>query len=206
MKKNVLILVMSIFFVVVINAQSFIGGDVSFSTSSSSTKIGSTTTDNGSTSIFELKPLIGFYVSDGFALGAEVLMSVETETTPNNSANGDDKNTTTLYGIGPFVRFHLLEYDKFKIYTQAQLGLAFGTNKDKPAGSSTTTEMDIFALRIKAFPGIAYEVTENFDLELSFGNLEYSSLSIKRDDYEKNSSDFKLYLSSGLSLGFLYKF
>jgi hypothetical protein len=186
-------------------SQTFIGGSLSYSSSSSSQKIGTTTTDGNTYSNFELSPSVGYYLSDDFALGAELMLSVDVTTNPNGT-NGEDKNTTTIYGIGPFMRYHFYEVDKFRFFGQAQIGFGFGTDKYKAGGSTTSVESDIFALRIKAFPGIAYELTESIDLELTFGNLEYYNISNKLNDNEDKSSSFKLNLSTGLSLGFICKF
>jgi hypothetical protein len=205
MKKLIISLTFLLFLFSNSFSQIFVGGSLGFSTSSNSVKNGSTTTDGTSSYSLELSPSIGYYLNESMAIGVELLISTEEETDPSGSGTQETKNSTSLSGIGPFVRYHLVEIDKFKIFGQAQIGLAFGSSVYKVAGT-TSYDADVFALRIKAFPGIAYELTDKIDLELSFGNIQFANVSSKSGDNKTSNTSFDLNLSTELSLGFVCKF
>ncbi len=92
-----------------------------------------------------LSPQAGYFVSDNFAVGANLGLSIA-------SASG---TSSTVWAIGPFARAYFGGTEKSKFYAQANTGLG---------GISGST-----AYNLGATVGYTYFITKNVGLETGLG-------------------------------------
>jgi hypothetical protein len=127
------------------------GGSLGFTSQSSSGNTASSLT---------LAPSAGYFVSENTAMGLTVAL--------NSSSGGG--TTTTIFAVGPFVRYYFAEIGK-KAKLMAQADFATGSGKQTTSGgsssSATTTGWGISA-------GPAFFLNKNVALEAV---LRYNSLS-----------------------------
>lgn len=205
MKKVFLTVIATALIAVSASAQMFVGGSLNFGTTSSSSKAGGTSVDGTSSYNFGLSPMIGYYLNDDMAIGAEIGFGVQGT---NDNQNPESKTSSTDFSIAPFFRYHMIELGDISVFGQAQVSLGFGSSKNTNngvsiEGPSTTT----FAIGV--LPGVSYKLTDNVDLEATIGYLGFSNTSSKpatSGGTEYSNSSFGLSLRSGLNLGFVYKF
>jgi hypothetical protein len=185
-------------------SQVFVGGSLGFSTSGSSTTSGSTTTDGPTLTTFSLEPMVGYYLNSQMAIGVE--LGISFNSTNNNATPTATKTTTTVFGISPFVRYHLVEMGPISVFGQGSVGIGFGREKFK--SGSTSTDGDKFTMfEIAVRPGISYKLTDQIAIEAFLGGLSYDMTTTKKpnDDKDKEHT-LGLNFSTSLNLGFVYKF
>jgi hypothetical protein len=105
---------------------------------------------------FNLTPKVAWFVRDDLALGAQVLIGLET-------GNGF---TTTSYGVGPIARYYLKDnaiesIRKTRWFVDANVGIN-GINTKVSGSPSVHTN----GLGIGVGPGIAYFLNQNIALEV----------------------------------------
>jgi hypothetical protein len=212
MKKYRLILIgLFTFFCVSLNAQFFVGGNFSLSTSGGSTDNGTTTTDNPSSFIFNLAPKIGKFLSEKVAVGAALNLTFSRTKTPGIN---EVISKSSTYGIAPFIRYYALKMDKFSVFAQGNVGLSFSGSSIKVGGTSTdgpkTTN-----IYLNVTPGLAYDVNEKLSLETSLNILSfgYNNTTVKNGDVKDKTSSFNFGAGLGnvvsvgsLTIGAIYKF
>ena len=101
-----------------------------------------------------LLPKAGWFVSNNLAIGAYLKLGVSKE--------NEEAPTTTIYGVGPLVRYYmnrgdlnLLKHGRW--YGEATVGIE-GRNQSKGGGTTN-------GLGIGVGPGYAYFITPNIGLE-----------------------------------------
>ncbi len=171
------------------NGQLYIGGSVGLNTTGGSAKAFDGTEMTGSKTFgFEIAPRIGYYFNDDFSFGAALSI--------NNfkvTAAGDNPEwqSTTMFGITPYMRYAFLTVGKFKVNLEAGVGLGFGSVKVKDQPSNVKNS--IMNFNIYAMPVLTYDLTNNITLEtsLNFCELYYTSSTFKQkagDDNEASES------------------
>ena len=152
MKKLITMALATMFITVAANAQTqkdwyIIGGhisDINLGLQKGNTNFG-----------LKIDPRVAWFVKDNFALGAQVLVGVNT-----------GKGFTTFdYGVGPIARYYfknnaLESVSKTRWFADADLGIQ-GQNK-KVTGSSTVSTN---GLGFGVGPGLAYFINQNIALE-----------------------------------------
>lgn len=76
------------------------GGDLEFSSLTTTTKVGDNESDSESTS-FGIAPRIGYFVIDNLELGGELAYQSET-----SKPDGGDESESSAFGIGAFVHYY----------------------------------------------------------------------------------------------------
>ena len=125
----------------------FIGGNLS--------NIGLNFQDSNTTFSLDVTPRVAWFVRDDFAVGAEVLLGLET----------GDGFTTTNYGVGPIARYYLSgnaieSVGRTRWFLDGNVGF-YGTNTKVSGSEGVSTN----GLGIGFGPGIAYFINKNIALE-----------------------------------------
>jgi hypothetical protein len=150
---------------------------------------------------FTFTPEVGFFISDNFAIGANINLGVYNTTT-------NSKNLTSLiytqtsdnqftYGLGIFARRYFKIADKFIFFLNGNISYAIITEKDNLTSNNpgfippteTTPNTDKISVNIN--PGMVYFVTPKLGIETSFGSLYYnlSTSKNKKVSYDNHISN-----------------
>ncbi|MFT3935369.1 MAG: hypothetical protein QM726_17215 [Chitinophagaceae bacterium] len=140
-----------------VNAQTgsiLVGGSIDFS----SAKTAGITSDTKTTN-FAFSPTVGYQFNENWTAGLVADIGSSKTTVPNVTS------TTTVFDIGPFIRYAKSISNTFAVYGQLQG--AFGTQKENSVRSSLAD--------IKAFPALFINFGHSFGLNFSVGGIEYNS-------------------------------
>jgi Outer membrane protein beta-barrel domain len=141
-------------------------GKYEYSTQTSKTKINS----------FNFNPEVGFFASNGFALGLSLDLSTETQ--KFNQDNNDSKSTSTEYLLGPFIRV----YTKSGVFFTGNYSFGKSISEYTYSGSSDREEAKTSKWKLGL--GYAAFINENVALEPS---ISYQAYTLNHDD---SDSDF----------------
>jgi len=202
MKKITLLLSMAVISTA-LYSQAFVGGSLGFSTSGSSSSSGNVTVDGPTSTSFLLAPMVGYYMNSQMAVGVE--FGIGFTSSNNNATPSATKTTATLFGISPFVRYHVVEMGPVSVFGQGSLGIGFGSSKVK-TGSVSADGPKTTMFEIAVRPGISYKLTDQIAIEAFLGGLSYDMTTEKEDDEKNKEYNFGLNFSTSLNLGFVYKF
>src|SRR6478672_2377916 len=107
-------------------------------------------------SSFGFSPKVGYFLSDKFAVGAEISLNSTKQEDYSGVADIDKENT---FAVGVFGRYYFLEIGKrFKTYTEA--GVAILSVKNESKNGTVTTESKSNGFGINAGLGANYFLTE----------------------------------------------
>lgn len=213
MKKIVNVALFLLFIGASANAQFFIGGGFSFSTEGGSYKSNGNSQDKESETSFVFTPKAGYFFSDKFAFGGQLVIA--TSKTPQN--NGDI-NKYSAFGIAPFARYYALNFNKFSLFGEAELSLIFGKSKSEVNGV-TSDGPKATTIGLNVTPGIAYALSDRVELEgkinlFRFGyNYESEKFENGNNEYTDNTSNFgfgvgmdEVVNTGDFSIGLIIKF
>jgi len=196
MKKYILILILLVISVG-LNAQLYVGGDVSFSSTAEDETVDNTTTKIYRTTTFSILPEAGYFLADDFAVGGKVGVSLQRQ---NTDPAGDDNISSLLrFHISPYARKYFAFGDKIYLYGEGGVNFATGTRKYTVAGTTDDGET-ITDFSVSISPGLEYKVSESLALNLRLGGIGYAISKEKTpgnpDTITKNK---QLYLDVGLN-------
>jgi len=192
-----------------LNAQTFIGGNVSFNSLrvDQDRPAGTRKINNYS---LGLMPSFGGFVSNNLAVGLALDISLTQSKT-------DYINVSTLktsnIGFTPFLRYYAITWNKLSVYGQGNLILGFSKTTDELNGASTESNGTQFAVTV--YPGINYDVSDNISLFTSINilSLGYYYSITKEGTQKGKSSAFNIGAGlnniltiGGISIGAIYKF
>jgi len=141
-----------------------VGGAVSFTTEKEDG-------DDEAYKFFELSPTVGYFLADDLELGVELTLA----------RGAYDKNITSGYGFGPYLRKYFSMGETTYFYGQA--GISVGGGKVKFDGDEAAT---ISALEVGIKPGFMFRPTDRIGIDLTAGFLGYSSY---KENWDLNSMD-----------------
>ena len=156
---------------------------------------------------------MGVFVSDKLAMGIELdLLALR-------SKEGADKESIvkeSTIGFSPFVRYYALNWNKFSVYGQGNIGVAFSKSKEE-YGSDVYNGPKETEFYIRFHPGLSYDISDKFSLETSINLLSigfnHSVIKDDDDDYRENISNFNLGAGlddivtiGAIKIGAIYKF
>lgn len=182
----------------------FAGGSIRFYSEKDKSNDGGTTTENYNRTILNFYPEAGYFLSDKFAVGAEIGLRTQTANYPHSTYN--TKQTQNEFSFTPFARYYFIN-QKFGLFCEGSMGIALGKNKSfyttSPTFESKTTN---FSLGVS--PGIYYSVTDHLMLESTIGWVGFSSEKYKYSDNSTDTyNDFSLdFSTSEIYLGFTWIF
>ena len=146
--------------------------------------------DNGNgssykTRTFNLSPRVGYFIINNLTAGFDINFSLM------SMGTGNEKETTTLVGIGPFVRYYL---PFKKIAPFAEAGGSFGSSVSKYSSSTYKSSISSFMAGI----GFAVPIGDKFAFDVLGG---YVSTTIKaRQDNINNERS--ILGTSAIKVGF----
>jgi hypothetical protein len=179
MKKIILVFAIILTATALSQAQYFGGGSLGFNASGGKVDFGDVETDMDSQSSFHFNPRGGIMHSDNLWLGLELNLSVSRD---KEAGDPEIINTSTAFGFAPFVRYYALEMGKFSLFGQGQLGLDFISSKSE-SGGTTTSSPNTTRIRLSAFPGVSYQVSEMLALEATINAFNFSAYrSVQKSD------------------------
>ena len=210
MKSCKLFLIVLLSFIYIsLKAQVFVGGSVRFNTFN--TEESGTSTNRSSNYNFNLNPSAGKFLSEKTAIGLTFDISLTGNKTDDNT---ETSSKSSSFGISPFLRYYALRWNKVSIFGQGNVGLALlnasnktgGVTNDGPKGSK---------IYISFYPGLSYDILDNFSLETSLNilSLGYSYTSTKVGSTKDKNSNFNIGAGPGnvisvstITIGAIYKF
>ncbi|MFB9119964.1 outer membrane beta-barrel protein [Bergeyella porcorum] len=171
--------------------KTFVTGQVGFGTSG-------TSGSDASTSEVAIVPAVGHFVSPTIAIGAGI--GYESST---NKTNADNKTTVSAFVVKPFARKYWSVADKFYLFGQLDVPMAFGKTKTTVAGKSYEGGKESsFGVFLR--PGLDYFLSNNWTIEATIGALGYNST---KPDGGKSANTFGLGLNfSEINFGVKYVF
>ena len=152
-----------------VNAQVFVGGNFGFSTTNNKSQFGATTTSKGSDYDFTLSPIMGKFLSEKFAVGVELDLSLSGS---KAVANTETIHKSSSVGVSPFLRYYAIKWDKFSIFGQANLGVTFTGSSTKTDGTTTDGPKST-RLYLSIYPGLSYDISEKLSLQTSLNILSF---------------------------------
>jgi hypothetical protein len=210
MRSNRVLLVAFIsLFTISLNAQFFVGGNISFTSHNDKTDYGTASPDKSSGYNLNFLPKAGIFLSEKIAVGAALDVYLSGSTTVNNT-----ENRSSTIGISPFLRYYAIKWNKFSVFGQGNVGLDLSTRSVKSGGTTTHGPKTISA-SLNVYPGLSYDISDKFSLETSFNifSLGYYFDSSKAGSVKQTNSNFSFGAGIGnivtvgdISIGAIFKF
>ena len=165
MKKIILPFLFILFCSTIASAQitkgsKLLGGGISFGNSTSETSINKTT-QTGAT----INLSAGVAVKPNLIVGGSVNFGYS-----DYEVNPTDRQETTNYGGGAFVRKYFPLGKNFYLYGQTDLNISFNEGS-QTQGTDFFSESKGWGINLNLAPGVSYALTKKFHLELGFYNL-----------------------------------
>ena len=166
-------------------AQLFVGGTLGFDYTAGKTVAGSITEKGDATITIEFSPMVGFSISDNFAVGVQAGIGL---ISTNDRATEPKKDNTTFWEFAPFARYTLVSSGDFSLLAEGSLGLYGKTGKTTRGGVSTDDPSTV-GFGLSVMPIVSYSMTERLSLELR-PNLFKFALGLETTK-APGSSDYK---------------
>ncbi|WP_461632940.1 outer membrane beta-barrel protein [Labilibaculum euxinus] len=144
--------------------------------------------DLGSTTSFEFAPQVGYFVADGFAVGLELPIGMQTE-----KDKDDNKYKTNRIAVMPFARYYFGE-NNVKPYLHG--GFGFGSMKYKDVSASAESKWKTFVYGVSG--GVAIFLNNNIALDLGVG---YQSVTLRPDE-DRDNDPRRILSSVAFNVGF----
>ena len=161
MKKVFLVMMFAVVTAVCAQAQLFVGGSLGVDFTASKEVEGSTTEKGPATFFIEFSPMVGFSLSDNFAVGLKAGLGLLNS---NNRADEPTKAKVTLWEFAPFARYTLVSAGDVSLLAEATLGIQGATTKDT-RGSTTNEGPSVFGFGFSAMPILSYSFTDKLSIE-----------------------------------------
>jgi hypothetical protein len=169
-----------------INAQTFVGGNFGLNVTHSVTDNSQTNPPSNNTFQFNITPFAGKFLSEKFAVGGAFNFSYLID---KESSSIDTKSTNTKIGIGPFIRYYPLKWNKLSVFCQGNLGVNLSFISDNVGGTETNNPKTT-QIYLNCFPGISYDISDRISLETS---LNFAKLGMSYDITKNGTSTFTNY-------------
>jgi len=215
MKKNLFILFAILLASTLTFAQSgkmFITGGIGFNSSSTSSTVGSTTTDVPSSSTFNINAEFHYMVTNQIAVGLGVGYYRDNQ---YNRTVADNKlyNTTSLFTFAPSAIYFMKITDHLKYAPKLYVSFGFGTYDadNYVINSVVTTTNDLTNICIGLEPlSFEYSFNKHFAINMGFGSVTYNMLTSSYTDssveHKYKNNNFDLGLNLGASFGLRFYF
>lgn len=174
----------------------YLSGTVNFSASEDNNT-------NVKTSELTLVPTVGYFVANNLAVGVGVGYA---SNVTKKEGTISSKNTLSAIVVEPFARKYWTIGEKFYIFGQLSVPMAFGTDKREAtvANISTSTKENFTSVGVSVKPGLEYFFNKNWTLEATIGDFGYSNFKYKNAESVDNYN-FGLDLGS-VGIGVKYVF
>lgn len=218
MKKLLLVLAIAAM-ATTTNAQLWFGGSIGLSHSGGVEKSKHGDVDKPSSNSFSFAPMVGFDLNDKLAVGGKLNFASVSTKTKNTDFEGNEtevKTSVSTFGVTPFARYKVVEFNKFGLVAEAGLPIASTSTKNSVGGKSTkgdpTTSVGLYVT-----PLLTYSLNDNFQLECGLDFLSLSAThSVTKDRDDSNNKDITNTFDFGantrtvatvgrITIGFIYK-
>jgi len=196
MKKRLLLLASTSFFIIAGNAQVkkgsiFLGGDIG----GSSIKTEASGSAFNKRNVVFVSPVLGKAIKDNLVFGGSLDIGFfEDEYT---SVYNSQKSNS--YGVGFFLRkYKPLGNSGFFIFVQGSLNGSYSRDQQEDPNSSIKYAARRYGVSFSAYPGISYAVTKKLHLETGFNNL--LNLGYWHEKRTSDTPTAVTYKSSGVSI------
>ena len=134
----------------------------------------------------EIMPRMGYWLSDGVAVGASPFFIWFNQKYPETPNAERIERTTQIWGLSVFGRYKLWGPRKLSVLGISEIDNGGGTEKGK-TGSITNYSHSISLFRFNVYPAISYSLTDRLSIiaRWEFLDLSFQSQTIK--DKETNS-------------------
>ena len=179
MKRIFLLTVVTFALASFTNAQLFVGGEISFGSTSGKVKSGTVTVEQPSATDFAFAPIIGFGFSDNFEVGLELSFMTSKEKDP--TVDPAEEYKASGFGLTPFARYYPIKMDKFGVFLQGGVLFASGSSKTT-IGNVTVDGPKMSAVGFTIFPGVSYDLNDNISLlaQIDGFNIGYVKTTLKQ--------------------------
>ena len=187
-----------------------LGGSIGYSSSStkeSSSAGGTSFTDEGKRSQFNLAPTVGYFFADNLAIGLSFSYQAysnggSTYRTSSPGTNRAELDPATIIRVGPYVQYYKMLSDQFGVL--GTLSGGYQSSKDSRysgnSSSAVVQELKASGLYAGLTPGVIFFPIPKFGISAAVGGLGYSRLNYdyptnsgtKPDSYEATESNFGL--------------
>ncbi|MEN4762085.1 MULTISPECIES: outer membrane beta-barrel protein [unclassified Chryseobacterium] len=157
---------------------------------------------NVKTNDLKLVPTVGYFVGTNLAVGVGVGYASNVEKTETAIVN--TKNTISAFVVEPFVRKYWTLGEKFYIFGQLSVPMAFGSDKGENNLTNTSNKETFNSFGVSVKPGLDYFLNKNWTLEATIGDFGYSNFKYK-DAKSVDNYNFGLDLAS-VGIGVKYVF
>jgi len=199
MKKVFLAVVFAVIAAVCAQAQFYAGGSLGIDFNASSRTMDLATNKQPSSFSFNMNPIVGYHLSDGFSAGLRFAIGIRID---NDRADTPTKIYTYSWGLTPLVRNTLLNADKFSLLLESSLFVS-GSKIKLSTGSTVTDGPKLIGFGVWALPVLQYKLTDKLSLEarshiVSIGFLTATTKDNPKADAPKTSkSTFGFGVNSG---------
>ena len=215
MKKLLFVLVF-VTMAVASQAQLFVGGYLGFNHTGGNSEI---TTVAGNTTVidtdysprvsnFDIRPMVGYMMSDAIGFGVTVGYESTTTKECTNVENKEfnEKTTDSGFGFAPFFRYVFGDFEKIKLYADAKLPLVFGSRKyEHIVGCDLVKDKGpkLFEIGFNIVPSFSYQLNDHISFNAELGLLslgwnqkkvstsneyEVGGVTITEDSYNKTNN------------------
>lgn len=185
----------------------FMGGELGFTSASSTSTNGSTSTKGPVATTFSIKPRVGYFFTDNIAAG----LTIGYASTGSKSRTIDSKSVSNTMSVGLFGRYALPLGDAGNFAFLGDLNLGFsgtsGKSETTVLGTTITSKNDPSTrISVGLAPGILFFPTPKIGLEANLGNIIYFSRTQVTDannnDNRTYYTNFSAFNISSLSFNF----
>lgn len=208
---RVFLIALLTFFCINLNAQVFVGGNFRLNTSNAKTDDGTTTTQKTSDYGFDLSPIVGKFLSEKLAIGFALDISLSGN---SSGVNPETISKSSSLGVSPFLRYYAIKWNKFSLFGQGNIGLAF-SNSSLKTGGVTNDGPKGTTLYLSIYPGLSYDINDKLSLQTSLNILSfgYNYITTKDGSSTGKASSFNIGAGLGnivsvgaVTIGGIYKF
>ena len=213
--KKILLIAGLILAVTTINAQYYIGG--SFGISGNSGKNADGKKIGYSNMNFSITPEIGYNLSEKSDIGISVGFLNNTrksyQFTPDEMSS---KITTSGWSLSPYIRYSFINFGRFDVLGKFALNFSENIIKYFDGEGNQNDKYSSTIIGVNLVPLLFYNLSDRIALytQLNFLNLDFSSITDKRDGSKSGSnSSFNFGTNTDnlatidqLRIGFVYKF
>lgn len=165
--------------------------------------------DGPKTTAVTVGPVVGFNVSEKIVVGAGLTYTsdqhseFETVDLLGIPVVMEEKHTTNVFKISPFMRYMKKVNDDFLLYGQAKVGVGFGTERTEleTLGNDVESEGTISTFDIGVGPGIVYVFAPHWAVNADWGLVGYDSRTttyeVNNEDVKETTSGFEFTLNPG---------
>ena len=207
---HVILIFLFSFFCVSLNAQYFVGGNFGLNLANDKNDNG-VTTSKSTYYNFYLSPSVGKFLSEKVAIGLALNISFTGGTT---GPDPETKDQSTSLGASPFLRYYAIEWNKFSVFGQGNIGYAFSNSSETTDGTKSDGPK-ISRYFFSIYPGLSYDISDKLQLQTSINILSFGyNYTVSKDgSTEDRNSSFNMGAGltnivsvSAITVGAIYKF